>query len=226
MNCIETKKNIEALVDGEINGALKESVERHLLICRDCCELREGMILLSSFLQTSEIAPPSTELDERVLNSFRNHQKTGVSSSWRQIFLGSLAIPKPAFAALLILAMAAAWLAFQIGKINSANVSVPSPFVVTNEIPVQVPAESPAQTVFVEIPVIKEKIVTRTIYIREQKPNKTEKVKPAADSELNFLPSSSSVADNGFFTDVSLKGFTPTQQINAKIIKEEKKDEK
>ena len=36
MNCIETKKNIEALIDGELAGALKEPVERHLLVCRDC----------------------------------------------------------------------------------------------------------------------------------------------------------------------------------------------
>ena len=227
MNCIEMKKNIEALVDGEINGALKESVERHLLVCRDCCELKEEMILLSSFLQTSEIAPPSAELDDRVINSFRQHHKPIVpTSSWQRMFFGSMAIPKPVFAALLILAMAASWLAFQIGKINSATVFVQSPFVVTNEIPVQTPAESPAQTVFVEVPVIKEKIVTRTVYIREQKNSKTEKTETPADSKQDFLPSSSSVADNGFFTDVSLKGFAPTEQINAKIIKEEKKDEK
>lgn len=225
MNCIETKKNIEALVDGELTGSLKETVERHLLVCRDCCELKEELILLSGFLQTSEIAPSSEALDRRVINAFRSHHKPAPAASWRRIFFGSMAIPKPVFAALLILAMAVSWLAFQIGKINSATVSVPSPFVVTNEIPVQTPAESPAQTVVVEVPVIKEKIVTRTVYVRQQKNNKTEKAKSPADSAEN-LPSSSSVAENGFFTDVSLKGFVPTQQINAKIIKEEKKDEK
>lgn len=225
MNCIDTKKNIAAMVDGEITGALKEMVERHLLVCRDCCELKEEMILLSSFLQTSQIAPPSEELDERVINSFRKQYKPAVSS-WRQMFFGSMAIPKPVFAALLVLAMAASWLAFQIGKINSTTVSVALPFVVINEVPVQSPAESPVQTVIVEVPVIKEKIVRRTVYVREQKINKTEKAKTPADSEQNFLPSSSSVAENGYFTDLSLKGFEPTAQINAKIIKEEKKDEK
>ena len=225
MDCIETKKNIEALIDGELAGALKESVERHLLVCRDCCELKEETILLSSFLQTGEIAPPSAKLDERVISAFRKHHKPAVSTSRRQLFFGSLAIPKPVFAALLVLAVAASWLAFEVGKISSSNVSVESPFVVTNEIPVQTPAETPAQTVVVEVPVIKEKIVTRTIYVRERKNNKTEKAKLPADSEQNFLPSSSAVADNGFFTDVSLKGFEPTERINAKIIKEEKKDE-
>ena len=226
MNCIETKKNIEALIDGELASRLKEPVERHLLVCRDCCGLKEEMILLSSFLQTSQIAPPSAELDERVIKSFRKHYEPAVRWSWRQMIFGSMAIPKPVFAALLVLATAAFWLAFQIGKINSTTVSVPSLFVVTNEVPVQIPAESPAQTVIVEVPVIKEKIVTRTVYVRERKNNETEKAKTPADSEQNFLPSSSSVAENGYFTDLSLKGFEPTAQINAKIIKEEKKDEK
>lgn len=226
MNCIETKDNIEALVDGELVGELKESVERHLLVCRDCGELKEEMILLSSVLQTSEVAPPSAKLDERVMNSFRENQSRVVSASWRRVFFGSFAVPKPIFAALLVFAAAAAWLAFQVGKFNSAAISVPPPLVVTNEIPVQIPAESPAQTVFVEVPVIKEKIVTRTVYVRVQKNNKPEKAKSPAAFEQNFLPSSSSVADNGFFTDVSLQGFVPTDRINAKIIKEEKKDEK
>ncbi|MBA3633390.1 MAG: zf-HC2 domain-containing protein [Acidobacteria bacterium] len=219
MNCIETKKNIGALLDGELDGALKDVVENHLLICRACCELKEEMILLSSFLRTSEITPPSDELDKRVMTAFRNHQP---SVSWRRVIFGAFVIPKPAFAMLLILAATASWLAFQIGKINSTTISMTSPSVVISEIPVP----TPTQTIVVEVPVIKEKIVTRTVFVREQKNNKNEKAKLPAASKQNSLPSSSSVADNGYFTDVSLKGFQPTAEMNAKIIKEEKKDEK
>ncbi len=222
MNCIETKKNIEALLDGELGGALKESVGQHLLSCHACCELKEEMILLSSFLQTSQIAAPSSELDSRVKSTFRKHYQPTASASWRQILFGAFVIHKPVFAMLLILAMAASWLAFQIGKISSTTISMTSPSIVTNEIPVN----TPAQTVVIEVPVIKEKVVTRTVYVREQKNNKTEKVKSPTASKQNFLPSSSSVADNGYFTDVRLKGFEPPAEINAKIIKEEKKDEK
>ncbi|MCA1622215.1 MAG: zf-HC2 domain-containing protein [Acidobacteria bacterium] len=226
MNCIDTKKNIEALIDGELDGALKDAVESHLLICTACCEMKEEMILLSSFLQTSQVASPSVELNERVMKSFKNHHAANSSWWWRTIF-GAFVIPKPVFATLLILAATSSWLAFQIGKINSATVSMTTPFVITKEIPVQTTADAPVQTVVVKVPIVKEKKVTRTVYVREQKNIKNEKGKSSADSTPKNSPSySSTVAGNGYFTDVNLKGFEPSAEINAKIIKEVKEDEK
>jgi hypothetical protein len=185
--------------------------------------VKEEMILLSSILQTSTIAPPSTELDERVMKSFQKHHARKVSR-WRQIIFGSLAVPKPVFATLLISAVVASWLAFQIGKINSTIVSMTAPRVAANETPTQTPDETSVRVV--EFPVIKEKIITRTVYVREPKNNRNEKNKSSAGTRQNYLPLSSSVADNGYFTDVNLKGFEPSAEINAKIIKEVKEDEK
>ncbi|HSK73158.1 MAG TPA: zf-HC2 domain-containing protein [Pyrinomonadaceae bacterium] len=223
MNCIETRKNIESLIDGELDGAFKESIERHLLICASCCEVKQEMSSLSSLLRTSRIPSPS-ELDRRVIESFRSRQKPAVAW-WRGLIFGGFVMPKPVFAMLLILAVAGAWLAFQIGKLNSTTISIISPSVASNEIPVPTSSEPKIQTVVVEVPVIKEKIITRTIYVREPKINKTEKVKAPADSKLDILPSVNSVAENGYFTAVNLKGFEPAAEMSAKIIKEEKKDE-
>ncbi len=226
MNCIETKKNIEAFIDGELDGASKDAVESHLLMCRACCETKEEMILLSSLLQTSQIASTSDELDERVMKSFKNHH-TASPTWWRRTIFGAFVVPKPVFATVLILAALSSWLAFQIGKINSSTVSMTSPSFVTNEIPIQKTADTPIQTIFIKVPVIKEKTVTRTVYVREQKNIKNEKGKSSADSKPNNSPSySSTVAGNGYFTDVNLKGFEPSAEINAKIIKEVKEDEK
>lgn len=225
MNCIETKNNIEALLDGELDDDLKDTVEHHLWICPACCELKEQMRSVSNFMQMSRIIPPSAELDKRIMKSFQNHHAS--NSSWRRIIFGAFVVPKPIFAALLILATAGFWLAFQIGKINSTTVSITSPSIISNEIPIQTPAETRVQTVVVEVPVIKEKIVTRTIYVRDSKNIKNEKGKSSADSRQNNLPLySSSVTDNGYFTDVSLKGFQPSAEISAKIIKGVKENEK
>lgn len=223
MNCVESKNNIEALIDGELGGALKDAVENHLRICRACEETKDEMILLSGFLQTSEIKLPSAALENRLMQSFRQRQKAEKVSSWRQIIFGAVAIPKPVFAALLLAAVTASWLAFEVGKINSSIVSMTAP---TIDSQVQMPPETEIKTVVVEVPVVREKIVTRTIFVREKPENQSGKAQPAAASKSNILPSSSSVADNGYFTDVNLKGFQPSAEIGAKIIKEVKEDEK
>lgn len=225
MNCIETKKNLEALLDNELDDEMKDAVEHHLWICSPCRELRENAMSLSNLLQISRIDSPAAELDRRVMNSFKKHNAS--IWSWRRVIFSSLVVPKPVFATLLILTAAGFWLSFQIGKIASTPISITSPSVNANEVPVQTPAETKTRTVLVEVPVIKEKIVTRTVYVRETKSNKTKKTKSFGDSRQSNLPLySSTVADNGFFTDVNLKGFQPSAEINARIIKEVKEDEK
>lgn len=226
MNCVETKNNIEAFMDGELDSALKDAVENHLRICRACDETKDEMILLSGFLQTSEIELPSAALENRLMQSFRERQQPEKVSSWRQIIFGAVAIPKPIFAALLLAAVTASWLAFQVGKINSSTVSMTVPAIDSSAGQVQMPGETITKTVIVEVPVVKEKIVTRTIFVREKPGNQSGKTQTPAASKSNILPSSSSVADNGYFTDVNLKGFQPSAEIGAKIIKEVKEDEK
>lgn len=225
MNCIETKKNIEALLDDELDDAQKDAVEHHLWVCSDCRELREKTASLSSLLRANLIDSPSAELETRVMKSFKNHHAPG--RSWRRIVFGAFIVPKPVFATLLILTLAGFWAAFQIGKINSTSVSMSSPADNAIEIPVQMPGETRIQTVVVEVPVVKEKTVTRTVYVRAPRNDKNEKIKPIRNLQPNNLPLyGSTVAENGFFTDANLKGFEPAAEMNAKIIKEVKEDEK
>jgi anti-sigma factor RsiW len=230
MNCIDTKKNIEALLDDELDDASKDAVEHHLWVCSDCRDMRERMSSLSSLLQVSRIESPSVEIDKRVMKSFQKHHSS-IPFRWRRAFIGGFIVPKPAFAVLLILALAGFWLAFEIGKISSTTVLTATPSVTTNSI--QTPAaaaavtETKIETVVVEVPVVKEKVVLRTVYVREPKNNKNEKNNPSADAKQSNLPLySSTVAENGYFTDVSLKGFQPSAEISARIIKEVREDEK
>lgn len=222
MNCTETRKNIEALLDGELDDAQKDAIEHHLWMCPPCLELRERAANLSKLLLSSASAAAPAALDRRVMQSFERHRAK--KSSWRRALVGGLMIPKPIFAALLIATTAALWLAFQVGKISSSKVSMSAPEIVVNGLP---PPETKIQTVTVEVPVVREKIVTRTVYVRERKSIQTKKsesvdVLRRSDSPLY----SSTVAENNYLTDVSLKGFEPAAEIGAKIIKGVKEDEK
>ena len=224
MKCIENKKNIEALNDNELDDALKDAVEHHLQVCSVCRELKEESAALSTLLQTSRIPLPSAALDARIMKSFRQqHESVPI---WRRFILGTFAVPRPAFAALLILAIVGFWTAFQLGKIYSTPISISEHLGETTKAPIQMPEQTEIQTVVVEVPVIKEKIVTRTIYVPQPKINKNEKSKSLDVLRQSDLPLSSVVANNGYFTDVSLKGFQPSAEINAKIIKGVKEDEK
>jgi hypothetical protein len=184
----------------------------------------EKMSSLSNLLRTNRIISAVGGTDRRMMKSFKNH-RSSKTSRWRRVVFGAFVVPKPVFAALFLMALAGLWAAFEIGKIASTTISMTSPAV---DAPVQMPPETTVQTVFVEVPAVKEKMVTRIVFVRERKSVKTEKSKSsAAPSQQNDLPLySSTVADNGYFTDVSLKGFQPSAEISAKIIKEVKENEK
>ena len=231
MNCVETKNNIEALLDGELDDIARDEIEHHLWICPACLELKERMSAFSSLLQVSDFPLPSVRLDERVMESFKTHN---ASVTFRhRLFFDRFILPKPIFAAVLLLMLGSSWLAFQVGKISSTEILMTTPSIVSNEIPAQ-NAEPKIQTVTVEVPVIKEKTVTRIVYVRETKNTINEKNEKNTTNEKgksgvfvrNDTPQfSSTVTDRGFFTDVSLKGFEPSAEINAKIIKEVKENE-
>ena len=210
------------MLDGELDDAQKDAVEHHLWTCPPCLESRERAASLSKLLRTAETAAPPAELDRRIIKSFQHHHAK--KSTWRRFFFGGLLVPKPIFAALLIAAATALWLAFQIGKISSSSVSMSAPEIVVNQIS---PPESKIQTVTIEVPIVREKIVTRAVYVRGRKTLQTEKAKSLNILQRDISPFySSTVAENNYLTDVNLKGFEPSSEIGAKIIKGVKEDEK
>lgn len=224
MNCTETQKNIEALLDGELDDAQRDVVEHHLWMCPPCLELRERTASLSKLLRAAEAAAAPAALDRWVMRSFEE-QHRAKKSSRRRAFFDGLRVPKPIFAAFLMAAAAAAlWLAFQIGKISASSVSMTAPEIVVNQI---APPEPKTRTVAVEVPIIREKIVTRTVYVRARKSVETEKSTSLDRLRRNDSPLySSTVAENNYLTDVNLQGFEPSAEIGAKIIKGVKENEK
>ncbi len=226
MNCAETIEMIGALLDDELDPTVKANVEQHLVHCIECADGRHRMLSLSNLLQVSQVDPPPAELDERIMESFRHHRAVP-QSSWRKTFFGSFVIPIPAFAMLLILVAAGFWTAFQIGRVTSTAVQMTSPpAAISDNTPDQTLQQTGVKTVYVEVPVVKQKTVVRTRYIRTLVGDR----RPAQDSpetrQDNLPIFNSTTTANSFINNLNLQGFQPPAEMNARIIQEEKKDEK
>jgi hypothetical protein len=97
------------------------------------------------------------------------------------------------------------------------------------------------QTKIVEVPVIRERIVTRVVHVERQRRTADLPARNPAlfssrkDLRRNFPNSNpkdtaiamkGSVAQNGYLTRIDLTGFQPTNGMNARVVREVKNDEK
>jgi len=221
MNCVDIKKDIGALIDDELGADERDRLDSHLLTCVDCRETLEWTKCLSNLLTVGHIDPPSVSLDERVTRSFREHYSRKQAPLWRRVAFGSFAIPKLAFATVLVLAIAGLWLAFQLGRINATTISIPAYADLSSTSPAEINAPNKTRTITVEVPVIRDRIITRTVYIRSFKRDQIRR-EDGGTIGSNALTTFSSIGQSGYFTDANLQGFQTPAEIGVRIIKEVK----
>ena len=172
MNCEKVNALIEALHDEALSTNEKAGMEEHLAGCSTCRKKRQRLSALSALIQRSSVPELSDSLEQNLLQAFSAHHDEPAKSPvwWRQIFAGSVSIPKPIFAAALIAVAVIVTAANLIGK-NVANTSN-AEAISSAQVPVI--SASPAspqtieQTKIVEVPVVKERIVTRVVYVERQ----------------------------------------------------------
>ena len=221
MNCNKAKLEIGAALDGELELKKQRALDRHLLSCKPCREAKASMLSLSSVLKLTPAPLPPPELRSRIRKSFKDRCPAEQAVPQRFAF-GAFFIPKPAFAALLLLAVTGFWLSFQIGRISSSTVVREPPAEIFNDIPVKPATETKVETIFIEVPVIKEKTVVRIVRIDRPERSRTKKKgeKPA-EQQPDILPIfNSTTTARGISNDVNLKGFQPAAEMNARVIKE------
>lgn len=244
MKCIDTKENLDAFVDGEIEISLAEGIKRHLENCAACqAEFKSLQVINGSLKQNLRVSAPAF-LDEKVLSAFKAfHEEKRVEKVREETQtekIGWFGIQRFAFAATLILFALATISAFQIGKMSASEVSIVMPRIEENKAlmtaefagsnPIMDERSIPTKFIevpivrekIIKVPVIKEKIVTKTIYADKDKENKVRSNVPAK----NNLALKNSVKDNEYLTQTNLKGFQPVSDFKLKITKEENKDEK
>ncbi len=244
MNCKEVSLLIEEFCDGELSLHLESRVKEHIEICVLCSADLNNVIKLDQLLEkSSPPPPPSVMLDQKLMEAFRDHNKA-VSISpawWQRIFVGSLSIPKPAFAAALVVFAVAVTAANLVGRYTMmpadfSAVSVALPTVVN----VPLPPEIIEKTKIIEVPVVKERVVTRVVYVERQNNkttdvqktllaqnqadgNKQERTVKEDDSNLAM---NGAVNDDGYVTRANLIGFQPPTELKTRIIREDKTNEK
>lgn len=246
MNCVETQENLDALIDGELAGALQANAEAHLKECPACRAEYEKRQAVGAYLRQNWQISASAELDKQVFGAFRQFQRqkqlvepsapAQETRTEKNAWFGTPWLSwGTAFAVLVLTAFAA----FQIGKTSAArdyaaseksfdraplaengapenSKSIETPQIQTISVPV-------IQEKIVKIPVVREKIVTRYVYIN----NKTGG-DGAADPRSNLrAPESSPLAvksqleDNQYSTQVNLTGFQFVSDLKPQIIKSE-----
>jgi hypothetical protein len=227
MNCNKAKENIGALIDGELGLERATDLERHIEMCEECSEAKDLTLSLSTILRASSVPGPSSHLRARINESFELHH-LDQPGFWQRLGFGSLLVQKPIFASLVILALAGFWLSYQIGKVNSDVVLMSAPTEEKSERVTDVATvENTGKTIYVEVPVIREKTVFRTVYLT--RPSRFEQTTAKRTSVLSegALPAFSSTSTTrGISNDLDLSGYQPPAEMKARIIKEINNDER
>jgi hypothetical protein len=153
---------------------------------------------LQTLLQQWQPPKSSPGLDRRVLTAYRNQVSS--NNGWKRLFFRSIPIPLPLAAAFLLVL-------FFLG-----SRALRSPTVVHLEVPGPV-----SEVVRVEVPVIREKIVTRSVYRQSPETKSTGKhlrsdTERSTDDSVSKGPRSSQIA-------VQLNDFEPVEKIQLKILK-------
>ena len=167
--------------------------------------LEEERALKHLLEQWQAPAAPSA-LEQRVLAAYRARFDNAPVPFWKRLLTTSIRVPLPAavsFAALLLLAL---W-----GAARPVNLILPTS---TNAL---------ATTRVIEVPVIKEKAVTQTIYL----PARTEALKQRRIKPSLALQSAS--LEENYFTRaprLALAGFEPNSELKIRVIKGETTNEK
>ncbi len=241
MKCTEAEKQIDSFIDDELNLSLGDKVELHLKECRACEETFESLQALRQILGKEISVLNSSRLDGRVMKEFSSHHENKQKKNWRAVVFGQIVISKPAFATALLLFAVFTGLAFQFGKMTATDVRLEMPITETVNLPPQISEPnlfsksatefedktSDAPVIkFIEVPVVKEKIVTRVVYVNKQ-PGKENSIKAgSAKSKPDNFALNSSVNENRYSTQVNLKEFQPVAQMKVKITKKDENYEK
>ena len=181
---------------------------------------------LTALLRMWEAPPPDAGARERLLADFR--ASTGRMPLWRRALKAELRVPLPVAACAVGVFLLSL---YALGARATARVA-----------PAAAQTETmPAVVRVVEVPVIQERVVTRTVYVEKKERGEVRGVSSSTDgSELasgqsvagragsHKTPEPARVSDDhaGYFTRVDMNDFEPADKVKIRIVKRESEDEK
>src|SRR5882762_3036679 len=85
MSC-ELAERVSLLIDGELPPIEARAVERHLLECVECQQVRADFMRLRSGV-SAYVAAPVRDLPQRLAHVFSPHESVGTQSTWHERLL-------------------------------------------------------------------------------------------------------------------------------------------
>ncbi|MDT5061202.1 MAG: hypothetical protein QOH63_1661 [Acidobacteriota bacterium] len=224
-DCRKLENRLVDLVFDEVRA----DEERPLLVeienCADCLsEYRSMTETLLVFDQSFEAAMPDESywpqhhaaLRQR-LEAFALPPKTKRDSFWKRLLMARLPLPVPVAAVIALALLTSSFLAL---RGSTVNIVPAAP---------QTASLSIAPPRIVEVPVVHEKVVTRTVYVekrvRENSNARRQAPTPPTARDESALTASNSEKGRSFFTRVNLTDFQPPEEMKIRIIKRRSSDE-
>jgi hypothetical protein len=231
MNCAEANRHLEGALDGALTDETEKALRLHLGACPSCSAALAGLQALSYTLRVSPELAPSAALDERVMAAFNRahrpqpHAPRAVSW-WRGLIYGSIKVPKPVFAAALMVFALSLALAAYVGRLTSTQIAAaPQP-------PTFAEVFAPARPQVVYVPVGSGRDVTPpptpppapTTGVRSKRALTARRPPRRAGSEriqAQRLESFMLVSAGGtnYTTNTKLRGFEPLPTATVRVLK-------
>lgn len=226
-DCRKLENSLIDLVFDELETDEKQYLLAELESCAGCLsEYRSMTETLLVFDQSVEASTPDESywprhhaaLSQR-LETDALPARTKQDSLWKRLLMAKLPVPVPVAAAIAIMLLISTVIALRHLKIevSPATPQALSATTTTHEI--------------IEVPVIKEKVVTRTVYVEKRARENNRALRPAMvaprdESSLTARNNANGSVQDNLFTHVNLKDFQPPDEIKIRIINRRNTDEK
>ena len=219
MRCVEVVKQIDLMLDNELNLLQSKEIEQHCSQCNTCQKSYQILEKTKGVLKNQPSLLPTAFLDSQILQAFENHHRQPPKTNFWKHFL----IPKPAFALILTLFAIGVGLAFLLGRMSVSKIE--TELVKSENLPIQIEPKQIQQTTetneptvltvtkYVKVPVFKEKEVIKIVQI--EKPIPKIQSQPIIKSG-NFDNSSTSKA---LITKINLEEFQPIAELKTRIVR-------
>jgi hypothetical protein len=232
-DCLEMESRLIDLVFDELETDAKLSLLAELETCEGCLsEYRSMTGALNLFDQAAvTVLPDETywpahraarreQLEEPLVVSAGKEARR--DPLWKRIFAARLPVPAPLAAAIVLALMVSSALALRTSTEKTAAAIQP-PVVTTTMATTAAPQPS-----VIEVPVYRERVVTRTVYVEKREKKEARPSAPVAlcdgESPASSSPERESV-QGGFFTRANLTDFQPPDEMKIRVIKRSNTDE-
>jgi hypothetical protein len=224
-NCRRAESQFVDLLFNEMEVERKFHLLTEIETCDDCLgqyqALSDTLFIVGQ--TTAAAVPPenywpryNATLRERLLMPAISVEPGRRASLWKRLLKAKLPVPVPVAAAIVVGLM-----------LTSALALRRTPVAETQPAPAQ-----PSSVKFIEVPVVKEKIVTRTVYVERKQAKERERGRSLPEvagldgSNDGAVAGTKHEDEAGFFTRANLKGFQPTDDMKIRVLKRNNTDDK